>query len=109
VNALLVMYLVIGLLTVLISLPLIAGRVKPNPVYGFRIRATLENPETWYKVNKYFAQRLLLAGLVETLASIGLYFASGGSEDLYALSVLAVFVVTFSLALTQTLRYLKTL
>jgi len=103
------MYLVIGLLTVLVSLPLIAGWVKPNYFYGFRIRATLADPETWYKVNKYFAQRLLLAGLVQTFASITLYFVSGGNEDMYALSVLAVFVVGFSIAMAQSMRYLRSL
>ncbi len=98
-----------GLLLALISLPLIAGKVKPNPFYGFRVPLTLENPEIWYATNKYFAKRQLIVALIEIGAAIGLYFWPNITMDVYALSVLAVFIVAFSVASIQGWRYMKTL
>jgi hypothetical protein len=98
-----------GLLLALISLPLIAGKIKPNLFYGFRIRFTLENPEAWYATNKYFAKRQLIVALIEIVAASGLYFWPGISVDAYALSVLVVFVVASSVAFSQSWRYMKTL
>jgi uncharacterized membrane protein len=98
-----------GVLLVLISLPLIAGKIKPNPFYGFRVKATLENRDLWYAANKYFAERLLVAGLVETLAGTGLYVWPGLSADTYALSVSGVFIVAFGVAMFQSVQYLKSL
>src|SRR6185369_5384023 len=91
------LYLGIGLFSILIALPLLYEKVKPNPWYGFRIRKTLENEAIWYAVNKHFAQRLLVSGALVTLASAGLYFlVPATGEDIYSLSVLAVFGVSFS-------------
>jgi repressor LexA len=35
-------------LLMLLSLPLLWGRIPPNGLYGFRVRATLDNPDIWY-------------------------------------------------------------
>ena len=98
-----------GLLLALTSIPLIAGKVKPNPYYGFRAPSTLNNLETWYAVNKYFAKRQILVALIEVIAATGLYFWPNITVDGYALSVLAVFVIAFSIAFIQGWRYMKTL
>ena len=98
-----------GLLLALLSLPLIARKIKPNPYYGFRVSATLENPEIWYTANQYFAKRQLAAALIEIASATGLYFWPGITVDAYALSVLAVFVVTFSIAIIQGWRHIKKL
>ena len=98
-----------GALLALLSLPLMAGKVKPNPFYGFRVPATLENPDIWYAANKYFAKRLLIVALVEVISAISLYFLPGITVDAYAFSVLGVFVVMFSVAFVQGWRYMKTL
>jgi hypothetical protein len=37
-STLLVMYVVFGLVLVLVTLPLLFGKVAPNPLYGFRLR-----------------------------------------------------------------------
>lgn len=98
-----------GLLLALISIPLIAGKVKPNPYYGFRVPSTLNNLETWYAVNNYFAKRQFLVALIEVIAATGLYFWPNITVDEYALSVLAVFIIAFSIAFIQGWRYMKTL
>lgn len=108
-QALFLMYLISGILLALLSLPLLAGRIKPNAFYGFRVKTTLENIETWYAVNKFFAQRQLGVALVEIIATLGFYFWPNISVDGYALSVLAAFVIAFSIAFRQSWRYLNSL
>jgi SdpI/YfhL protein family len=108
-QTLLFVYVSGGILLALISLPLIAGKVKPNPWYGFRVPTTLKNPEIWYAVNKHFAQRQLAIALMEIIAAIGVYFWPNISVDAYAFSVLGVFVVVSAIAFTQSWKYMKTL
>lgn len=42
-----------GTVLIGLSLPLIQGRVGPNPWYGFRARRTLEDPRVWSPANSY--------------------------------------------------------
>jgi hypothetical protein len=109
VQILLIIYVASGLILALISLPLIYGKIKPNYLYGFRVPATLENPDLWYPVNKYAAKRLLIAGLVMIAAAIGLYFWPGISVDAYAYAYLGVFLVAFSIVIIQCVIYLRRL
>jgi hypothetical protein len=108
-QTLFLLYLIGGIVLALISLPLIAGKVKPNPFYGFRVQATLEDPELWYPINQFFAKRLFFVALADILASVALTFLPHISVDAYALSVLGVFVVAFSIAFSQSWNYLKSL
>jgi uncharacterized membrane protein len=110
--ALLFLFLVfagLGILAVLISLPLINEKVKPNPFYGFRVRATLENEKIWYAANKYFARRLLLAGVVEIIVAIALFIVPNIGVDVYVLGVLGVFAVAFTIGMIQSFNYLKSI
>lgn len=104
-----ILFLYVGssIFLALISLPLIARKVKPNPFYGFRIQQTLDDPEVWYETNQYFAKRLFIVGVVETLAALGFYFIPNISVDLYALACLGVFVITFTTALVQSWKHMQ--
>lgn len=104
-QTLLIVYVGGGLLLVLVSLPLIAGKIKPNYLYGFRIPAMLEDPDLWYPANKYAAKGLVIVGLVMIGAGIGLYCWPGISVDSYAWACLGVFVLTVSIVLVQSFRY----
>jgi hypothetical protein len=106
-DMLLILYLAIGLVSVGISLPLIARKIPPNLWYGFRIRQTLEDPEIWYAVNQYFGKRLLVTALTFSAAAVILYFVPGISIDAYALTCLLVFAVVFTFAMLQSLQYMK--
>ena len=96
-----------GLLLILIALPLIKRRIKPNPWYGFRVRATLENPDVWYDVNAHMGRRLLIGGLITTLAAVLLFLIPDLSPDMYAIACGGISVFAISLGLMQTVRYLK--
>lgn len=108
-QTLLFLYVGSGLVLTLISLPLIAGIIKPNVLYGFRVPATLDNPDLWYPVNRYAAKRLLIAGLLMIIAAVGLYFWPGMTPDVYAWAFLGIFVVTFSIVIILCVRYLHNL
>ncbi len=103
------LYLIGGIVLALLSLPLVAEKIKPNPFYGFRVRATLNNSDAWYAVNKFFGKRLLAVALEHILASVGLFFWPNISVDAYALSVLGVFVIVFGVAMIRSWKYLKSL
>lgn len=104
---LLLIYSLGSLLLILLAIPLLLGKVKPNPFYGFRVQQTLDDSAAWYAVNAYFAKYQLAAGVIELLASVGLYFVPGISVDVYALSCLSVFVIVFGIGLTKGWMYLK--
>jgi hypothetical protein len=96
-----------GLLLSALSIPLILRKIKPNGLYGFRVKATLEAPTLWYAVNAYSDWRLLAAGLCIILAAVGLYLVPGLSLDGYALACLGVFAVVFWVGLVQSIRYMR--
>jgi hypothetical protein len=98
-----------GLLLIGLSLPLIQRRVRPNTWYGFRARRTLENPTIWYDVNAYAGRRLLISGIITTVAAVVLYFLPGLTIDGYALGVLFCGGVPLTIGLTQSFQYLKRL
>ena len=106
---LLLMYVVFGLLLIALAIPMLRGKVPPNPWYGFRVPDTLSDPTRWYKANRYAARWLLLTGIITVAAAVALYFVPGLSVDTYAWLMLAVFGVPFVLMIISSFRYLRRL
>ena len=106
-SMMLIMFIPTGLLLVVLSVPMICRWIKPNGLYGFRVKRTLENPEIWYAVNSYSGKWLLVTGIVEILASIGLSFIPGISIDAYAYSVLGVFGFVFASSIIASVVYMN--
>ncbi len=102
----------IGLLMLLLAVPMILQKVKPNPWYGFRTPKTLSDERIWYAANRYAGKVLLLAGLVTIAAAVALYSVAGRSSSSLPLSApllyalwLAVLMVPLSLSvLTSFIR-----
>jgi hypothetical protein len=65
-------YILVGALFIGVAVPLIQGRIKPNPWYGVRVPKTLNNPDTWYAVNAYFGRRFAVIGLLVAIAGVTL-------------------------------------
>jgi len=107
VDKLLILYIAGGVGMILLSIPLLNGRIPPNSWYGFRVPKTLNNPEIWYAANRYAAKRLLAAGVSLILTSVGLYNLPGITIDTYALGCLAVFAIVFGVGLIQSFMYLR--
>lgn len=108
-STLLWMYLVFGTLLVALAIPLWLGKVPPNGWYGFRVPSTMRDERLWYKVNRYSAVWMAVAGLATIAAAVGFYRLPGLSVDQYAWYLLAVFVAVFGLGLLLSFRYLRRL
>jgi uncharacterized membrane protein len=63
-HVLYVLLAVLPPLTLLVSIPLILGWVKPNPWYGVRTRKTRSSPGIWYRANRMGGICLALATLI---------------------------------------------
>lgn len=54
----------LGPVLIVLSIPLLFRWIPRNPIYGFRIAATLKDESVWYDANALFARHILLLGLV---------------------------------------------
>src|SRR4051812_49823778 len=103
---LLVLFVAAGLLLSGLSVPLILRKVGPNPLYGFRVRQTLEDPAVWYPANAYAAKGLLAVGLGTCTAAVALYLVPGIGVGVYAAAVGVVALAGLAVNLILTFRYL---
>ncbi|MFO1500019.1 MAG: SdpI family protein [Verrucomicrobiota bacterium] len=108
-TTLLILYFASGLLLNVVCLPLLAQKIPPNPLYGFRIQATLGNRAVWYAANRFAARRFMLAGMSISAASVVLYFVPDLPLEGYALILLALSLSAIGAALLQSLRYVRRL
>lgn len=103
------LFLFSGMFLAVISIPLILRKITPNGFYGFRVRKTMEDPEIWYTANEYSGKWLLIASLVMALSTFGLYFVPGIALDIYAYTVLSVWIFAFAVMVIVSVRYLISL
>jgi hypothetical protein len=61
-----------------VGVPLALGRVGPNPLYGFRTRATLRDPVVWYPVNRVAGRWLAATGAAVACCAGLTFFARLG-------------------------------
>lgn len=54
----------LGALFVALSIPLIRRRIRPNALYGLRVRATFADEWVWYEANAKSGRDLLVFGVV---------------------------------------------
>jgi uncharacterized membrane protein len=103
---LMVLYVGAGLLLSAISIPLIFRKIGPNPIYGFRVKRTLEDPRVWYDVNAHAAKGLFLVGLIIVVTALAFTRLPGLGVAAYALSCTAVFATALTVALVLSFLYL---
>ena len=66
--------IVCGLITTLICLPMIYGKVLPNALYGIRTRHTFESSKAWMDLNEVGGMLFSLIGFPLMLAgAIGIF------------------------------------
>ena len=108
-TTLMLFYVAGGILLILLSIPLYFEKIKPNGLYGFRVRKTIEKPEIWYPVNKYGSRWLMLTGLVVVVCAIGFTFIPGLSLDGYSEICTLAFAGVLTAGLVFTFRYMNSL
>jgi hypothetical protein len=75
-------FLVTGVLTSALGLPLKRRKVKPNYLYGFRTPATLKDEALWYDVNAKAGGDLVGIGLVLCAVATVLYSTDAPTQTL---------------------------
>ena len=63
------------LLILMLSLPMILGKVPPNGAYGFRTPKTMSSPEVWYPANRAAGWFMLAAMVVSICFNVALWWA----------------------------------
>ena len=102
----------VGIIIVLLGLPMLAGKVKPNRLYGFRTKRTLSDEKLWYKANADGGKMMVLWGLIMVIASLFVFkteFAATSSDDALSLIALAVILVPIVLMVVMSVVKLKKL
>jgi len=78
-----ILLIAVYVVMLLLGLPLVFKKVKPNLFYGFRVRATVENPDLWYKYNR-LAGIGMLAIFTPTLGCLIYAFILAQQKDVMA-------------------------
>jgi uncharacterized membrane protein len=68
----------VGMAVAVLSIPPTLGWVPRNPVYGFRVPATLRSDRVWYAMNRRFGRELIVVGIA--LATIGTLLDAAGLD-----------------------------
>ena len=106
---LLVLFVAAGLLLTGLSVPLIFRKIPPNPWYGFRVRATLENEEVWYPANGYAGKRLFWVGIGTVVSALVMFLLPIRNIGVYASAVGGIVMLGLAVAVIQSFLYLRTL
>ena len=93
------------LLVLVLSIPMILGKVPPNSVYGFRTPTTLSSSEIWYPANRAAGWFMLAATVLTICFNLALWWTfpewplnrtvwwmTGGTMIPLSISVLASFI-----------------
>ena len=64
----------VPLLILLLSIPMILGKVPPNGAYGFRTAKTLSSPDVWYPANRAAGWFMLAAVAVSICFNLALWW-----------------------------------
>ena len=102
----LVLYVSLGLLSAALAVPLMRRKIAPNPLHGFRVRRTLEDPRVWYDANAFAGRCLFGFGLGTGIACLALYFLPAIDPVVYAVACLLIVLVGLAVSLILSFRFL---
>ena len=93
------------LLVLVLSIPMILGKVPPNSAFGFRTPKTLSSQEVWYPANRAAGWFILAAAVVSICFNVALWWThpewpldrtvlwmTGGTMIPLSISLLASFI-----------------
>jgi len=106
-QALLILYIVVSVVSMVLAIPLIQRKIKPNYIYGFRFPQLFNNPEAWYDVNAYGARWLFGTGVVTLIVALAAYVIPGLDKDGYAILCGIALVAGSILMMIFTVRYMR--
>jgi len=94
---------------ILLAVPLILKKVPRNGIYGFRVKATLEDDVVWYEANAYFGRAFLAASLLSAALIVLLYGFNAVPENDFMKASLAVLIIPQLVVVALTLRFIRSI
>ena len=67
-------WVVAGVLSIGLSIPLLHGKVRPNALYGVRFSESFQSDDAWFTINRYGAKRFILWALPMIAVGIAALF-----------------------------------
>ncbi len=98
-----------GLLIILLSIPLLKGKIKMNSLYGVRFAKSFASESHWYKVNRYGAKQMILWAVFIVLSGITAFFLPLQENSPLALLITFAPVILVLIPCVQSYRYAKKL
>ncbi len=104
-----VLFILTGLLFIVLAVPMIRGKMKPNAWYGFRLPLTQKSDEIWYPANVYAGKWLVVMGVLLMAAAVLLPALFEMSVDAYAILMVIILLATLFVMFGFSYRYAKKL
>lgn len=99
-----------GIVYIVLGLPLLLGRVRPNTWYGARTMKTLSNDTIWYAVNRVCGRDLIAGGVAVLIAcSAIVLFGQSLQPTNVAILLLAILVLSTIVMVVDCLRAQRSL
>jgi len=67
--SLILIFILAGSMEIILGLPLLFEKIKPNWIYGFRTSKTMSDKDIWYKSNKYLGRDFIIIGIFLIIGS----------------------------------------
>ena len=93
---LITVFTLIGMVEIILGLPLLFNKIKPNWLYGFRLPSTVSNEKIWYKVNHFFGRDMIISGIIITQLSLFLMFFN---FKLLIIEILIILIIVLNISL----------
>ena len=65
-----VLFILTGLLSIIVAIPMMKGKVKPNAWYGIRMPITQKSDAMWYPTNAYAGKGLVVVGVIVLVTAV---------------------------------------
>ena len=100
-------FVVVGLITFFVSLPLVYRMVRMNCFYGIRIAQSFVSDARWYEINEYGGRLLARWSWPVTVAGVIGFVAPSHFFLAYLWIALAILVISVFVPLLQTIRWAR--
>lgn len=107
---LLTLFFLVGLIEVILGIPLLFEKIKPNWIYGFRTPKTMSDKKIWYDANKYSGRDLIIIGFIVVVGTLFLFLLRDGlSYDVIGYIGIILLVIPLFVLLIRGLAYIRRL
>lgn len=103
----LVTILIVDVVFVVMAIPLMQRKVRPNALYGYRTRATMSDKALWYEANAHFGRGLLIGSAISGVAALVIWMMKP-PDQLIPLFIV-ILVVPSLIAAIATARHIRRL